>query len=180
MSTQICSDNILTFSLSHTLVLARFVNFKLDVEDAKKLFPIRLALRPSTAHTGEHSPHPVPTLKKSLFIVALALSFLCCLHVTLIVLWARRSLNHRYFDLAKLSTVGQAIAIISQIGAVGALGLLSYGIQRIAADKFIRKGELQDQIFRMSRFRRHWAAQSRLSKVCDIQGKMNLLTLTWP
>ena len=73
--------------------------------------------------------------------MALALTFLCCLHMVLIVLWASHTLNHRHFDLSKLNIAAQAIAIISQTCTVGALGLLSYGLQRIAADKFIRQGE---------------------------------------
>ena len=73
--------------------------------------------------------------------MALALAFLCCLHSILIVLWARRTLDHRYFNLSKLGAAAQAIAIISQICTVGALSLLSYGLQRIAADKFIRQSK---------------------------------------
>jgi hypothetical protein len=73
--------------------------------------------------------------------MVLALAFLCCLHTTLIILWACRTLNRHYFDLSKLNAAAQTIAIVSQICTVGVLGLLSYGLQRIAADKFIRQGE---------------------------------------
>jgi hypothetical protein len=76
--------------------------------------------------------------------MALALVILCCLHATLIVLWARHTLNHHYFDLYELNAAAPAIAVISQICTVGALGLLSYGLQRIAADKFIRRSELSN------------------------------------
>jgi hypothetical protein len=102
-------------------------------------------LRLSTAYieqNGVHMPHSVPTLTNSLLIIALALAFLCCLHIVLIVLWARCSLNHYYFNLPKLGIATQAIVVVSQICTVGALGLLSYGLQRIAADKFVRQGEL--------------------------------------
>lgn len=104
---------------------------------------IGLILRLPTAyirHDSVHASRSAPTLTNSLLIVVLALAFLCCLHITLIVLWARHTLNHLYFNLSKLGAAAQAIAVISQICTVGALGLLSYGLQRIAADKFIRKG----------------------------------------
>jgi hypothetical protein len=105
---------------------------------------IEPALHLSTAciEQIEHTPHLVPTLAYPLLIIALALAFLCCLHMTIIVLWWRHTLNHRYFDLSKLGTAVQAVALISQACTVGALCLLSYGLQRIAADRFIRQSEL--------------------------------------
>jgi hypothetical protein len=56
--------------------------------------------------------------------MALALAFLCSLHTILIVLWARHTLNHHYFDLSNLNIAAQVIAIISQICTVGALSFL--------------------------------------------------------
>lgn len=108
---------------------------------------IELAPRPSTAYIGQrgaHTPHSLPTLTNSRLIIALALVFLGCLHMVLAVLWGRHSLNHYYFSLSKLGIAAQATAVISQICAVGALSLLSYGLQRIAADKFIRQSELYE------------------------------------
>ena len=78
--------------------------------------------------------------------MVVSLVSLCCLHAILIVLWARHTLNNHYFDLSKLSTAGQAVAVVSQIFTVVALGLLSYGLQRIAADKFIRQGEFSNTL----------------------------------
>lgn len=103
-----------------------------------------LVLHLSTAHIkqNEHRSLSVPPLTRSLFVITLALGFLCCIHIILIVLWACQALNTRYFDLSELGTVAQAIAVVLQIGTVGALGLFSYSFQRIAADKFIRQGEL--------------------------------------
>jgi hypothetical protein len=105
---------------------------------------IKLALHLSIAYieqNGGHATRSVPALTNSLLIMALALAFLCCLHIVLVVLWARHSLNHHYFNLTKVGIAAQAIAVISQICAVVALGLFSYSLQRIAADKFIRQGE---------------------------------------
>jgi len=90
---------------------------------------------------GMHASHSVPSLTSFLVIMGVALAFLCCLHTILSILWACHTLNHHYFDLSKLNIVSQAIAVMSQICTVAALGLLSYGFQRIAADKFIRQGE---------------------------------------
>ena len=102
-------------------------------------------LRLSAAHIEHDSARAkcsAPALTGSSFIMALALAFLCCLHTVLIVLWARHSLRHHYFSLSRLGTVAQAIAIVSQICTVSALSLLLYGLQKIAADKFIRQGVL--------------------------------------
>jgi hypothetical protein len=119
-------------------VLARLRNlFSL----AEKLAPHGVLFIAYIEQNGVYAPHSAHSLTSSLAIMTLALGFLCCLHVIMIVLWARHTLNHRHFELSKLNIAAQAIVIISQICTVGALGLLSYGLQRTAANKFIRQGE---------------------------------------
>jgi len=136
-----------------------FYNSKLDAQDVKKPFPEgfaspegdrdhndtiaaterALARLPYIERSRIHPLRALPSFTISLIIIGLALVFLCCLHAILVALWARHTLNHRYFDLSKLNVASQVIAISSQVCTVGSLALLSYGLQRMSVDKFIRQ-----------------------------------------
>ena len=57
------------------------------------------------------------------------------------MLWAKGTLYNHHFSLSKLGLAAQTSAVLSQVCTVGLLGLLSFAVQAIAADKFIRRGK---------------------------------------
>jgi hypothetical protein len=79
------------------------------------------------------------TLTKSFLFTLIALFFLCTIHLCLAVLWAKGTLDHHHFSLSKLGLVAQTSAVLSQVCTVALLSLLSFAVQTIAADKFIRR-----------------------------------------
>lgn len=88
----------------------------------------------------KHS-HPNHSLTKPFVLTIVALVSLCLLHTTIIVLWISRTLDKHDFDLSKLGTASQLIAIAFQACTVGLLSLLSFAVQTIAADKFVKHRE---------------------------------------
>ena len=81
------------------------------------------------------------TLIKSFLLTITALFFLCAIHLCLVMLWINRTLDNHRFSLSELGLAQQTIGILSQVCTVGLLSLLSFSVQTIAADKFIRRGK---------------------------------------
>ena len=79
------------------------------------------------------------TLMKPFLLIITALFFLCAIHFCLVVLWTKGTLDSHHFNLSKLGLAAQTIGVLSQVCTVGLLSLLSFFVQTIAADKFIRR-----------------------------------------
>ena len=79
------------------------------------------------------------TLMKSFLLAVTALFFLSGIHFYLVVLWTKGTLDNHHFSLSKLGLAAQAIGVLSQVCTVGLLSLLSFSVQTIATDKFIRR-----------------------------------------
>lgn len=63
------------------------------------------------------------------------------LHAMFTVLWGLHRLDQVHFDLTHLGLVSACTSIVSQILTVGLLGLLTFSVQKIMADKYIRRGK---------------------------------------
>lgn len=113
-------------------------------EAARSAYSDRLFV--STAALIHKSPSPplhhhTHTLRLPLIGTLLSIAILFFLHSVFAVLWGLRRHDRVYFDLAHLGLVSSITSIISQVVAVSLLGLLSYSVQKIMADKYIRRGQ---------------------------------------
>ena len=91
--------------------------------------------------SAREAPAPNRTLTGPLILALLSIILLSLLHVVLVILWASHTLDKHDFSLSKLGMVSQLTAVSSQACTVGLLSMLSFAVQTIAAEKFIRHRE---------------------------------------
>lgn len=74
-------------------------------------------------------------------ISAALVSTFVAIYLVLLVLWASRALERRYFPLTHVSLASQAIAISSQALGVLMFAGITYATQTLASDSIIRRRE---------------------------------------
>jgi hypothetical protein len=86
------------------------------------------------------SRHFFSTLTPHAIAAQVSLSLLTTFHATLLVLWARGTLDHHLFSLQRIGFATQLIAVTTQVFSVLTLALLCFVIQAISSDQIIRRG----------------------------------------
>ena len=80
------------------------------------------------------------TLKPHAIAAQVSLGLLTVFHATLLILWARGTLDHRLFSLQRIGFATQSIAVTTQVFSVLSLALLCFAIQAISSDQIVRQG----------------------------------------
>jgi len=86
------------------------------------------------------SRHFFSTLAPHAIAAQVSLGLLTAFHATLLVLWARGTLDHRLFSLQRIGFTTQFIAVTTQVFSVLTLALLCFTIQAISSDQIVRRG----------------------------------------
>jgi len=86
------------------------------------------------------SRHFFSTLMPHAIAAQVSLGLLTAFHATLVVLWARGTLDHHLFSLQGFGFATQLIAVTTQVFSVLTLALLCFAIQAISSDQIIRRG----------------------------------------
>ena len=86
------------------------------------------------------SGHFFSTLTPHAIAAQVSLGFLTTFHATLLVLWARGTLDNCLFSLQRIGFAAQLIALTTQVFSVLTFALLCFAIQAISSDQTVRRG----------------------------------------
>jgi len=87
------------------------------------------------------SRHFFSSLTPHAIAAQVSLGLLTAFHATLLILWARGTLDHRLFSLQRIGFATQLIAVTTQVFSVLTLALLCFAIQAISSDQIVRRGK---------------------------------------
>jgi len=87
------------------------------------------------------SRHFFSSLTPHAIAAQVSLGLLTAFHATLLVLWARGTLDHRLFSFQRIGFATKLIAVTTQVFSVLALALLCFTIQAISSDQIVRRGK---------------------------------------
>ena len=127
-------------------------------------------------------PEPKPGLRwlKAFWLVTcfVVVALLIASHITLISLWASRALDKHIFSISKVNSMTQFMTIATQAWVTLLLVVLSFAVQRIAADRIIRRGECCCWHTNIILTQRQLTPAFR-SNSCRIAGQIGLMEGFW-
>ena len=123
------------------------------------------------------SRHFFSTLTPHAIAAQVSLGLMTAFHATLLVLWARGTLDHHLFSLQRIGLAAQFIAVTTQVFSVLTLALLCFAIQAISSDQIVRQGmsilllqanKVPTSVLRITE--QTLAGENSLDQVCHVHG----------